>query len=340
MAGAVTIRSRPSEPEAIDATLTALWREAGRTAPLTRALLSNLVVVRERGRHEATDLTLAGTSLPLEAIVQQHPCRVIVIHHAAGCATRQKPIAASANIVCFESGAARFGIEAIVVSSECAEASLPSLVRRLVVGDVPTTLWCPDDFSRTPPLDELFDMARQVVYDSRTWRDVRAAVRELVRLLGRPYVPDLADLNWRRLRPLRQALTQAASPAIHASDVRTVDVQVHHRPGDGALAWLLVGWLDSRLAAERARRITVDEMRQGDEVLAVSFGGAAVDLSVTMNGHRVLVRFPNHTAPIVVAVPREPTADAVASELRSLGHDRCLHDALRALASRLESAST
>ncbi|MGE5244295.1 MAG: glucose-6-phosphate dehydrogenase assembly protein OpcA [Betaproteobacteria bacterium] len=340
MAATVTTRSRPTAPEAIDAALTALWREAGRSAPLARALLSNLVIVREHGPHEATDLTLAGIGLPLEAIVQQHPCRLIVIHHASGCSRERKPLAAAANVVTFDSGTSRFGIEAIVLSSECAEASLPSIVRRLAVGDIPTTLWWPHDFSRLPPLDALVDMGRQLLYDSRLWRDIRAGIRGAAHLLERPYPPDMADLNWRRLGPMRRALAQCASPRLQAGGVHTAEVHVQHRPGDAALAWLLVGWLDACLALPpAARAVTVEEARRGDEVLTVSIGGEPAGVTAAMNGHRVLAKLPNHTSPLVVAVPHESAADAIASELRSLVPDRCLHDTILALAARLTSGA-
>lgn len=339
MAATVTIRSREAPPEAIDATLTALWREAGRTAPLTRALLSNLVIVRGHARHQAADLTLAGVALPIEAIVRRHPCRVIVIHHAVGSTAERKPLAASANVVCYQSGTTRFGVEAIVLRSACAEASLPSVVRRLIVGGVPTTVWWPDDFSRVPPLDALVRMGRRLVYDSRDWRDTGAGLSAAAHLLERTSVADLADLNWRRLEPLRQAVTHGTSPRVHAGDVRTAAVRVRHRPGDAALAWLLVGWLDACVGGPPGARAVAVEEARGDDVLRVAIGGESADITATMNGHQVLVELPNHSAPVVVSVPRQDAADAVASELRSLAPDRCLHEAIRAAAARLRSTA-
>jgi glucose-6-phosphate dehydrogenase assembly protein OpcA len=340
MAPAVSTRSRPSPPEAIEDTLTALWREAGQAAPLAHALLSNLVVVRQRAPREPPDLALTAGGLPLEAVVRQHPCRLIVIHHAPGTTAQQTPIAASANLMCFESPTARFGVEAIAIGSSCDEASLPSIVRRLTIGDVPTTVWWSDDLSGLAPMEAIADMARQIVYDSRAWRSVRTGVTAATALLGRAGEPDLADLNWRRLDPIRQALTQAASPAFHPHGIATARIVVRHRPGGAALAWLLVGWLDSRIDSRTpASTAVVEEMRRGDEILEVEVGGEGPDVTATMNGHRVRVKFRNHSAPLVVTVPHETMPDVVAAELRSLEPDRCLHETLRALADRFAATA-
>jgi glucose-6-phosphate dehydrogenase assembly protein OpcA len=337
MAPAV-IQSADTTPDAIEEALTQLWREAGREAPVARAVLSNLVVVCERGPHDTPDLTLAGCGLPIEAVVRQHPCRAILVHHAPDRDATQKPVAAAVSVLCFGAGAARYGVEAIAISSHCIEASLPSIVRRLVIGDVPTTVWWPGDFSRRAPLEAVAAMGRQFVYDSGHWLDVRAGAHEAARLVARPRIPELVDLNWRRLRPMRMALAQAASRALNPRDLHVTQVRVQHGPGDAALAWLLVGWLDAALRGS-SPAVVVDEAPQGDEILSVTLGRETVDVVATMTVHRVVVTFPGRTAPLVVAVPEEDRADAIASELRSLDVDAVLHDAIVALDRRLSATA-
>src|SRR5207247_8730406 len=76
----------------------------------------------------------------------------------------------------------------------------------------------------------------------------------------------------------------------------------------------------------------------GDEVLGTAFGGDDPgDVTATMNGHRVLVKYRGRAAPFSIAVPRETDADAIAAELRSLTHEFSLRDALVALARRFPS---
>ena len=55
--------------------------------------------------------------------------------------------------------------------------------------------------------------------------------------------PDLADLNWRRLTTLRQALLHAIDAVPSVDPERFARVRIRHRLGEAALAWLLAGWL-------------------------------------------------------------------------------------------------
>ncbi len=161
--------------------------------------------------------------------------------------------------------------------SACADASLPSIVRRVTRGDVPTSIWWADDFSRVPPIAPLFGMVRQVVYDSRSWRDVQAALRSLRPVLQDPDAPQLADVNWRRLTSMRYAIVHAARTMLtRAETIRNVEVR--HRPGERAIASLLVGWLAARLGwSEGPPLAHIEETRHGDELLTVTFDGVTAD---------------------------------------------------------------
>ena len=237
---------------------------------------------------------------------------------------------------------ARFGVEQIAVRSACAEASLPSIVRRLALGDIPTSVWWTEDVSRSTPLEALVTLGRQLVYDSRHWNDVRRGVLALAPVIGHRHAPDLADLNWRRLTPMRQALTQALAPPLGPIDARAVRLRVRHRPGDGALAWLLIGWFTSRLDwSDADLPATVEEHAEEDAVLSVSIGAPeATHITATMNGHHVRVEYEGGLAPFAIATLHETDADAVAAELRNLTYDTALRDALAALARRVISSGS
>ena len=331
--------SRECSPAAIDDELPLLWRDAGRDGPVTRALMANLVVFRDCPPTANADVGAAIEGVPVDEVARRHPSRVILLHHA-GQDHLRTPLGAIISVLLFGTPPARFGIEEIAVRSACAEASLPSIVKRLALGDVPTSIWWAEDLSRTTPVRSLIAMGRQLVYDSRRWRDVRAGVQALAPLVASVDAPDLADLNWRRLTPMRHALTQALAPANATVSVGAMRLHVRHRPGESALAWLLAGWFCARLGwtSDADWPITIEETGQGDEVLAAAFGGDEPgDVVAAMNGHRVLVQYRDRVAPFSVAVPRETEADAVAAELRSLTQDRCLREALAALAHRFTS---
>src|SRR5262252_8105347 len=208
MAGAVATRAwRESAPDAIESDLAALWRELGHgEVKIARAVMSNLIVVRAPSdQRPALANVIAG--LPLDEVGARHPSRTIVLEHCHRKALETQ-FAAGVGIVTFGPPASRYGVEQIVVRSACPEAPLLSILRRLVRGDVPTTVWWTEDLSDGPPFDPLLTVGRQLVYDSRQWKDVRPGLAALLPLVDNHRV-DLADLNWRRLAPLRRALEHA-----------------------------------------------------------------------------------------------------------------------------------
>jgi glucose-6-phosphate dehydrogenase assembly protein OpcA len=180
----------------------------------------------------------------------------------------------------------------------------------------------------TPPLEPLVTMGRQLLYDSRRWRDVRLGVLALAPLLAHPFGPDLADVNWRRLLPVRQALVHAVGSCANPSRQSLQHVHIHYRPGEGALAWLFAGWLQD--AGSKEPPITVEEDSYlGADVLTASFDDG---LRLRLGDRTVSVDDPLGPAPFVVAVPRETEGEAIAAELRVLTHDASLHDAMSVLA--------
>jgi glucose-6-phosphate dehydrogenase assembly protein OpcA len=200
------------------------------------------------------------------------------------------------------------------------------------------------DLSQIAPLDSVARMSRQLVYDSSEWQDVGRGLSAAVSLLDSRHRLDLADLNWRRLTALRQALVHACLSARGRSCLESLvrgRVRVVHRPGDGALAWLAVGWLASRLHWTGDVRPAVEEgrdMGHDDAVLAVHLDDAAASLSAVLDDRHVVVRTADTGTPVTTLVPHESRAFAVTAELRNLTHDVCLHDAIRAARSFLHAA--
>jgi glucose-6-phosphate dehydrogenase assembly protein OpcA len=211
-----------------------------------------------------------------------------------------------------------------------------------VLGDLPTSVWWTEDLSQSPPVMALVAMGRQFVYDSRQWRDVRAGLSTIVALLGRPHLPDLADVNWRRLAPMRQALQHGlrSLPAIGGTPMR---IHVRHDRQDTAKAWLLAGWLASSLGPQAPRDLvtTVDPSDVDGQPLSVAIERAdgAAALLAEMNDAQVVVRDTSTNVPFAVKVPSESLADAVAAELHALGRDATLIAAIRTAHERLISAA-
>jgi hypothetical protein len=333
MEGTMTTHvTRSSTTEAIEPDLAALWRDVAHQGPVARAVMSNLVVFRQpdaRYRAGPGDAITAG--LALEDVVARHPSRLIVLEHQHDPSGTRAPFAVTIGVLTFGPEGARFGIELIAIESTCAEACLPSIVRQLVRGDVPTSVWWMDDLSRTPPLETIIGMSRQFVYDSRSWRDVRRGMSAAASLIRPDRRLDLADLNWRRLAPVRQALLHACTVA-DLDDLRRGRVRVLHRPGDSALAWLCVGWLAKRLGWSRDQMPSVEEDRRGDALLMIDVGEAPGRLTAVLDSHHAVVDSGGRMPLLTVPVPLESDANAVAAELRNLSQDICLHGAIEAAA--------
>lgn len=325
MAGAVADRAwRDSTVQSIEADLAALWRELGHgDVKVARAVMANLIVVRAPcpDRRALTDI---AANLPLDDVVARHPSRTILLEHCHREAAAS-PFAAGVGIVTFGPATARYGVEQIVVRSACPQPSLLSILRRFVRGDVPTSVWWTEDLSDGGPFEPLLTVGRQLLYDSRGWKDVSGGLAVLLALVDEHRI-DLADLNWRRLAPMRRALVHARGPA--AGDPwRGAAVHISHGRGEAAIASLLAGWLRGE-RRDRQMRVSVDAAPPGTEdeaILTVRLG----DTIATLTARGVEVMAPN-TPPLVVASPQESYADAVAAELRSLSPDITLLNAIRA----------
>ena len=329
---------RASTPDAIETDLAAVWRElATRTAPVARAVMSNLIVVRDQTVVPSRTGSRSDR-YTLDEVSAYHPSRVIVITHDESRECADAALAARVGVLTFGPPSARYGVEQIAVQSACEEAALPSIVRRLIRGDLPTSLWWRADLSRIPLVDALVAMGRQVVFDSRQWQDVRRGVLALAPLLANRRV-DLADLNWRRLAPVRQALLHAGE-SMTFDDLCRSTVTVAHRTGEAALAWLFHGWLSARMEWQGPADSRVEEtgtMGDADDVLTITMANGGSRLVISLSEHRVVVEH-DKGSQFSMGVPQQGEADAVAAELRSLARDVCLHDAISALAVRFSAA--
>ena len=324
MAGAVADRVwRDSAPDAIEHDLAVLWRELGQgEIKIARAVMSNLIVVRApaKDRRALTDIV---SGLPLEQVTARHPSRTIVLEHCHR-NTSDQPFAAGVGIVTYGPPAARYGVEQIVVRSVCPEAPLLSMLRRLVRGDVPTSVWWTEDLSDGAPFDPLLTVGRQLIYDSQQWKDLRRGLTAILPLVDNHRI-DLADLNWRRLAPLRRALVHARGP-LKGEAWRNVMIEITHAPGEAAIAALLAGWLRSERPGQTPGIAAAPRVSERDALITVTIA----DMSAILTTRAAEVSIPSEP-PLVVAAARESHAEAIAAELRSLSPDATLLGALRAL---------
>ena len=321
---------RRSSAGAIERDLAALWRETARDGPLSRALMANLIVIQERD-DPTDDRGAAAREAVAGEVAQRHPVRAILLDYTPGVEAPGAPNAARVGLRTFGSSAARYGVELIAIHAACAEASIPSIVRHLTRGGVPTAVWWIGDLSRNPPPELMPALGRQFLYDSASWHDPREGLRVVAGVIARPHAPDIADLNWRRLAPMRRAIVHAAWFGARCARVARDRCRY---PAWGEPSGMRL--VDRGMVARQLGMVTSDVPRieeGGDsaEALSATLKGGGWTVKASMNDRRVKVTGTSQT-PFEVLLPRETEADRVAAELRSLAADTPLHTAVRAAA--------
>ena len=73
---------RASTSEAAEDDLSALWRELAHETPDARAVMSNLVIFRERADTENVDVEAPLRDALVVEVARRHPSRVVLLVHA------------------------------------------------------------------------------------------------------------------------------------------------------------------------------------------------------------------------------------------------------------------
>jgi len=325
-------RWRTVDPARIERALAELWLDAAQDGPLSRAVMSNLVVVRPNASLEPDAQEEPDSDIV--RIAQQHPARTILLAYSKA-SRPERPANASIGVVTFGAGGTRYGVEVIAVEAACTDRSVPSIVRRFTRGDVPTTIWWAADLSETAPSREMLSTARQLVYDSARWRNVAAGARAVASIAAERRPFDLADLNWRRLAPLRSAIAHALVTHPGPATLSPADIHIRHRPGEASAAWLLAAWFCCRLKWKRGSPApTVEAARDGDDLVSIVLWAGAAQLTAAMSRQRVKVKAPA-APPFRIPVPHETPVDAVVAALRGRGREACLPETVATLAEML-----
>ncbi len=177
----------------------------------------------------------------LAGMGERHPSRTILLVPEADSGLDR--IDALVSLECYSMP----GVER-TVCSEVAELTLhgkrakapASIVEPLVVSDLPVFLrWRGEPPWGAPELEQLVDLTDRLIVDSTEWEELPFPYARLAELFPRAAVSDIA---WARTSRWR-ALLATLWPGI--ADVRTIRVR-----GTAAQAWLLLGWLRSRLGRE------------------------------------------------------------------------------------------
>lgn len=331
----------------IEKELQALWRQAAERAQqagsglaVVRASLWNFIV------HKRGEQGFGSLKEVLDEVSEAVPTRIIMLlerlgdgedHHAG-----QDKLRASieANTRPGPGGRREVVAEEITLEAPRMEAArLPSLVRSLLLPDLPTALFLSGVAPDAERLGPLLGEADRIVFDSGSIGPghLRQMARALLPL-GTATHPgqsgqalqatEVTDLGWLRAgawRRLVASLFEDAPEALRAID----DVHIEYAPGAEATALLLAGWLLSRLGWEHVGGDLASgeiALRDGERPVALRLStgdGAAAPVGVAA----VTLRAGGATfcargvdgGPLLSRPPRAPSSSQSGSILPSAG---------------------
>jgi len=201
----------------------------------------------------------------LEGMAERHPSRTILLYPEPD--AQDNRIDAQAEVERWEVPDTDRGLvtEVVELTLRGSRAAAPaSIVEPLLISDLPVFLrWRGEPPWDAPELEQLVGVTDRLIVDSTEWDDVPGSYRRLAELFQ---LCAASDIAWARTSRWREHLA-TLWPAIE--DVRTMRVR-----GTAAQAWLLCGWLRSRLGREE---IAV-EHDPAERLEGVTLDGEAVPL--------------------------------------------------------------
>jgi Glucose-6-phosphate dehydrogenase subunit N-terminal domain/Glucose-6-phosphate dehydrogenase subunit C-terminal domain len=201
----------------------------------------------------------------LEGMAERHPSRTILLFPEPD--ADDDRIDARAEVERWEVPDTDRGLvtEVVELTLRGARAEAPaSIVEPLLIADLPVFLrWRGEPPWGAPELQQLVGVTDRLIVDSNEWEGLPEPYRRLAELFPRCAASDIA---WARTSRWRSHLA-TLWPEI--ADVQTVRVR-----GTAAQAWLLCGWLRSRLGREEIAL----EHDPAERLEGVALDGEAVTL--------------------------------------------------------------
>ena len=209
--------------------------EEGSPPSIRTSVMTHIAWVPEEWA-DAARATLAG-------MAEEHPSRTLLLVPLPD--SGHDRIDAEASVECYRLPGTERHVcsEVVELQLHGPRAKAPaSVVSPLLISDLPVFCrWRGEPPFGSPELDQLVAIADRLIVDSTEWEDLPYAYTRLAELFERTAVSDIA---WARTARWR-ALLASLWPEI--GDVSAI--RVH---GTAAQAYLLAGWLRSRLGRELA----------------------------------------------------------------------------------------
>lgn len=252
----LTAGLRQVEPETIEKSLDAAWREANAAALAgggqAGARSSVMTLVAYSGDADEATTTLRV----IEGLTTQHPSRSIVVAPTAGNPSGRQLEAFINTQAISSSGSTRYGEEIVLCATPTAMRHLAGSILPLIVSGLPAFLW----WQGTPPWNtEVFEATidgfDRLLVDTSAMPIAEHALLSLDELIRRKKTSlAISDFNFTRLGPWRELTAQFFDPTDVREYLTHVDrvtieyaAEVEDSAGSAAQSYLFAGWLASRL---------------------------------------------------------------------------------------------
>jgi glucose-6-phosphate dehydrogenase assembly protein OpcA len=328
---------------ALSAELSELHHEMLRTGhdevrPVRTAVLTLVVVCTD-------DASADRAAEVVRQIASNHPARAILV--VADRNAKPDGVDADLSLECSAVGGAdQICAETVRLTVRGEPAlHLVSVVTPLLLPDVPVVLW----LAGAPPLEQalhsdVISICQRIVLDTDAYADPLRTLHALAATRREHGHLPIGDLAWARLLPWRELVAQSfdgGDMLPFLQGVQRVDIEsCGRRPSSEA--WLLAGWLASRLhwPEQGGPEVTVST-RADDDVetggmLAVrlhcALDGRSADVAVSRAGdttETTIATGEGLAASRTMATRAADLHALVGRELQELGEDRVYSDALR-----------
>jgi glucose-6-phosphate dehydrogenase assembly protein OpcA len=249
-----TVPAETPGAEELIANLTKAWQDQEDATSVNGAVVRtstiNLVIF------SADEEAASDAESVMPSLTEAHPCRAV---HIQALPDPKAPLRATSHIHTKVENGVRVITSEQVTMKAGSEAlqTLEAVVAPLLSPDLPVCLW----WRGNPPFDgdlfgDLIEAADRVIYDSQAFLEAEEDLPWVLDLIHRKAQFDIAftDVNWARLTPWRALIAQffdgaqqmRALDGIDRISVEYVDRAVS-ADRVSAQAWLVVGWLASRL---------------------------------------------------------------------------------------------
>jgi hypothetical protein len=242
----------------VDTALARLRDRAAEQGPSMRTSVMTHIAWVPHGWREPARAALAGMG-------ERHPSRTILLFPEPNADDNR--IDGRAEVERWEVPDTDRGLvtEVVELTLRGSRSAAPaSIVEPLLISDLPVFLrWRGEPAWDAPELEQLIGVTDRLIVDSTEWEDVRSSYMRLAQLFPRCAASDIA---WARTSRWRSHL---ATMWPEIANVETVGVR-----GTAAQAWLLCGWLRSKLG----RNEIALEHDPAEKLEGVTLDGEAVSL--------------------------------------------------------------